>query len=80
MLSDTSPEAEDVLFDLARRTPPWRKVELVGEMYRMVRDLAWSGLQQRYPEATQIELRRRLADLLLGRELAARVYESPPED
>jgi hypothetical protein len=36
--------------------------------------LALSGLQQRYPQASPVELRRRLADLLLGPELAARVY------
>ena len=77
-LSDTSPDAERVLFDLARNAPAWRKVELMGQMYHAVRDLAFSGLRQRYPGASPGELRRRLADTLLGPELAARVYGLPP--
>jgi len=73
-LSDTRPEAERVQIELLRRAPAWRKLELVGEMNQTVRTLALSGLRRRYPEATSDELRRRLADLLLGPALAARVY------
>ena len=73
-LSDTSKAAERVLFELARTTPSWRKVELIGEMRRTVCDLAMSGLRERYPEASANELRRRLADIVLGTELALRAY------
>ncbi len=38
--SDTSKAAERVLFELARKAPAWRKVELIGEMRRTVCDLA----------------------------------------
>ena len=72
--SDTSRAAESKLFELARKAPAWRKVELIGEMYRTVCDLALSGLRKRYPHAPAEELRRRLADILLGPELARRVY------
>jgi hypothetical protein len=47
---------------------------MVGQLNQTVRTLALSGLRQRYPEATPQELRRRLADLLLGPDLAARAY------
>ena len=73
-LSDTSQATERVLFDLAREAPAWRKVELMGEMYRTVCDLALSGLRSRYPRSSENELRRRLADILLGTELALRAY------
>ncbi len=63
-----------MLCDLARQAPAWRKVELMGEMYRTVCDLAMSGLRERYPHAPASELRRRLADILLGAELALRAY------
>ncbi|HXK43960.1 MAG TPA: hypothetical protein PKV82_14160 [Anaerolineae bacterium] len=43
-------------------------------MNATARALALSGLHARYPQAGEAELRRRLADLLLGAELAARVY------
>jgi len=72
--SDTSPEAEQVQIRIWRTMPPWRKLELVAQMNATVRQLALTGLRQRYPNATESELNRRLAGLLLGEELAARAY------
>ena len=74
LFSDTRPEAEAVLIGLLRQAPPWRKLRMVGQLNQTVRTLALSGLRQRYPDAAPQELRRRLADLLLGSELAALVY------
>ena len=77
---DTRPEAEQVQIALLRRAPAWRKLEMLGQMNETVRTLACSGLRQRYPQATPAELRRRLADLILGPDLAARVYGPLPEE
>jgi hypothetical protein len=74
LFPDTRPEAEAVLIGLLRQAPPWRKLQMVGQLNQTVRTLALSGLRQRHPQATPQELRRRLADLLLGVELAAQVY------
>jgi hypothetical protein len=74
LFPDTRPEAEAVLIDLLRQAPPWRKLHMVGQLNQTVRTLALSGLRQRHPKATPQELRRRLADLLLGPELATQVY------
>ena len=74
LFPDTRPEAERVQIALLRQAPPWRKLHMVGQMNQTVRTLALSGLRQRYPQATPQELRRRLADLVLGPALAARVY------
>lgn len=75
---DTSPEAEAVLLNLLRQAPPWRKLHMVGQLNQTVRTLALSGLRQRHPQTTAQELRRRLADLLLGPDLAIRVYGPLP--
>ena len=74
LFPDTRPEAEAVLIELLRQAPPWRKLHMVGQLNQTVRTLALSGLRARHPDATPQELRRRLADLLLGPDLAARVY------
>ena len=76
--SDTAPEAERVLIELMQQTPVWRRLEIVGEMNATVRLLILSGLRQRHPDATPDELRRRMADILLGSELAARAYGPLP--
>lgn len=74
LFPDTQPAAERVLLQLLRQASPWRKLEMLGQMNETARTLALSGLRQRYPKATSQELRRRLADLLLGPVLAEEVY------
>lgn len=71
---DTRPEAERVQIDLVRKMSTARKLYFVGQMNQAVRDLALGGLRARYPHASPQELKRRLADLLLGSELATRLY------
>src|SRR5512139_1326097 len=71
---DTPPETERVLFALLREMPPWRKLEMVAQLNQTVCALALSGLRERYPQADDTEIRRRLADLVLGTELAEKVY------
>lgn len=75
---DTSPEAEAVLFKLWRETPAWRKLEMMESLNQGARQLALVGLRQRFPDASPEELRRRLASILLGDDLASRVYGSIP--
>lgn len=77
---DTLPEAEAVQIALLRRAPAWRKLELVGQLNAALQALLLSGLRQRHPQATSEELRRLLADLVLGPELAACVYGPRPEE
>ena len=71
---DTSPQIERIQIEGLRQMPPWRKLALVGDMNEAVRVLALAGLRQRYPDDTPAQRRRRLADLVLGPELATRVY------
>lgn len=74
LFPDTRPEAEKVQIELLRQAPIWRKLEMVGQINETVRIMALSGLRWRYPEDTVERLQRRLADLLLGKEMAEKVY------
>jgi hypothetical protein len=76
---DTSLEIEDMQIERLRRMPSWRKIALMAEMSQTVRVLAMAGLRQRHPDDTPQMLRRWLADLLLGPELAARAYGPFPK-
>lgn len=78
LLSDTSPEAEQVLLELLRQAPIQRKLELMGQLNAMAKSLALNNLRRQYPHASEAELRRHLADRLLGPELAAVVYGPLP--
>lgn len=77
---DTHPEIERLQIERLRQMPPWRKMTLMAEMNQTVRTLALAGLRQRHPDDTPAQRRRRLADLLLGPDLATRVYGHLPEE
>ena len=74
LYSDTHPDIEALQIQLLRETPGWRKMEMLAELNAAARLLALSGLRQRYPDASENELQRRLAGLLFGENLAVKVY------
>ena len=80
LFPDTGPEAEQVLIELLRRAPVARKLEMLGQMNAAARMLALQGLRARHPNATEAQLQRYLADLLLGAELTARAYGPRPAE
>ena len=78
MHMDTSPAVEAVQFKLYREAPVWKKWELVNQLNQTARTLALSGLRERHPHAASEVLQRLLADMILGPELAERVYGPCP--
>jgi hypothetical protein len=71
---DTSPETWRVFLDLQRLVPPPEKLRLTLEYSDFIREMAESGLRQRYPAADEREIYLRKAQLILGSELAERTY------
>lgn len=74
LAEDTRPEAERVLIGLLRGASPQRKLAMVLNANRTARLLALTGLRERHPHESPGQLQRRLADLWLGSELAAKAY------
>jgi hypothetical protein len=78
-LTDTRPEAERVQLAGLRSLPTWQRFRLWNNLIVTGRKLALAGLRERFPEASPEELHRRLASLLLGPELATKVYGPEPD-
>jgi hypothetical protein len=74
LFSDTHPKMEALQIKLLRQVSPARKMEMLAQLNTSARTLALTGLRSRYPEASETELRRRLAGLLLGEDLACKVF------
>jgi hypothetical protein len=72
--ADTSPGAEKIQIEIIRRMPTWKKLAVVDDLNETVKAFAISGLKQRYPDASPEQIHRKLADLILGEELANKVY------
>lgn len=71
---DTIPEAEQVLIEIIRRIPVWKRLAQVASLYDSCRLLALADLRKACPEADERELRRRLAARSLAPEVVAQVY------
>ena len=65
---------EALQVQLWRQANPTRKMQMLAQLNAAAQMLALMGLRSRYPRASKAELRRMLADLLLGEELARKVY------
>jgi len=76
---DTHPETERLLIELSRNRPIWKQFRQVGALNRMTRAFAMAGIRQRYPEATEEEVRRRLAAVLFDRATVIKVFGWDPE-
>jgi len=68
------PWGESLQIDHWRRASTAQKLRELASLNATARRLALAGLRRRHPAADTAELRRRLADLLLGSDLALAVY------
>jgi hypothetical protein len=75
LYSDTHPKMAQMQIEIIRRMPSWKKFALVDDLNETVKAFASSGIKQRHPDATPEQIHRLLADLMLGAELARKVYD-----
>ena len=73
--SDTHPKIEKMQIEFIRRMTTWKKFAIVDGLNETVKTLAVSGIKQRHPNATPQQIHRMLAELMLGAELARKVYD-----
>lgn len=75
-VTDTSPDAEEVLLQPLREAPPWRKLEMVSDLNRTLRELVVSELGERYPGRSEDEIRLLLAERLYGTDVAQTIEKA----
>lgn len=75
LFSDTHPDMEAMCIQFIRRMPAWKKMSIVDGLNETVKTLAISGIKQRHPTATPEQIHRMLAEIMLGAELAQKVYD-----
>ncbi|MBL1173428.1 MAG: hypothetical protein PGMFKBFP_02948 [Anaerolineales bacterium] len=74
LYSDTHPKMEALQIELIRRMPAWKKISIMDGLNETVKTMAISGIKQRHPNAAPAQIQRMLAELMLGAELAQKVY------
>ena len=78
--ADTSERADEVQFEILRRMTVQQRAELFTQMTLAVQELAMAGLRRQYPNATDDELRLRLAARRLGNDVVRKVWGWVPDE
>lgn len=78
--SDTSREAEEVLFAAYRRMSPAEKLERVGALGKMLKAVVLADLRAAHPTADEHELRLRYAARLFDRTTMRAVFHWDPDE
>jgi hypothetical protein len=78
LYSDTHPKMEALQIRLWRQASPTQKMNMLAQLNASARTLALAGLRSRFPNASEDELRYKMAVLLLGEELAGKAYGDLP--
>lgn len=76
---DTSAVADDVQFERLRAMSPLQRAEVFTALTFAVQDLALAGLRLQHPDASDDELRLRLAARRLGAETVRRIWGWPAD-
>jgi hypothetical protein len=75
-MDDTRPEVHALQIGLYRQMTTAKKVEILGDLWQTVRELALVGLRSRHPEFSEEQQQDELATLMLGPELGALVAKA----
>jgi hypothetical protein len=76
---DTTPEAEEVLLELLRQAPVWKRLQMVDQIHETLRLLVLADLRRWHPNADDDEMKRRLAARFLSREEVVAAYGWDPK-
>lgn len=71
---DTPREVIERQFEMLRRMSGEERLELSRQLTLAVQELAFVGMRQRFPDATDDEIWLRLAAQRLGRDVVLKVY------
>jgi hypothetical protein len=71
---DTEADAEQVQFEIVRRTPVWKKFSQIVELNRTLRALALADIRRQHPHADESAVRRLYAMRRLPSEIVEQVY------
>jgi len=77
-LSDTPPDIEAMQIRLLREMPIERRLIILSRWIQTVRTMTFEGLRERYPAASEAELRWRFVALHYGADLAIKALGPPP--
>jgi hypothetical protein len=79
LFEDTDEATERKLIELTRAMSDEKRLNLLFSTIETGRQLSLAGLKSRYPQASEEELKKRYAALVLDRETVMRIYGWDPK-
>ena len=71
---DTHPEIERLMIDGMRQMPAWKKVQMIWALRAGIESVILQEVKQRHPEASERELRLRVASRSLPADLMLKAF------
>jgi hypothetical protein len=78
-MDDTSPAAKARYYELLRRQAPMDRLRTAALLTSSIRQLAEADILRVHPDASELEVRNRMAIRLYGDEVAGRYFSSSVE-
>ena len=79
ILSDTSPKSQELNYQLISKLSPSERIEKMMKLIKSAKDFTKAGIKQRYPNASEEELRIRLLAIFFGRDYCITHHNWDPE-
>lgn len=79
LFEDTDEATERRLIELTRQMSDEKKLRIVFDQIETGRLFSMGGIKRRHPQASQEELKKRFAALILDRETVMKVYGWDPK-
>jgi hypothetical protein len=76
--SDTTVDAQRMHYELMRRLPGWKRLNLAFDLTQAMRQLVLTDIRRRHPAASDAEVRRRFIARVLPREDVIKAYGFDP--
>jgi len=75
---DTTPQAEEIQFEIYRKMGPARRTVVAAQMSEQARAITLAGIRYRHPEYDEETAKWALFRMLVGDELFARAWPAAP--
>lgn len=74
--NDTDARIERIWIEKMRKLPGWRRMELASRLSTAARAMMMTGIRSRHPGESEEQLRRRFAEMHLGKALADKFFSA----
>lgn len=75
IFDDTGAEVERVYIKLMSQLPVWKKIKIIDDLYLTGVSMATSSVHRQYSGINQSDVKKKVAEMFLGKDLSRKIYD-----